>query len=141
MILWAARLRPYERGQAVEFPYLVDNMNEFPAGWFYIECPNRQNQVLTVSEISMQPSIRVELRPKKIGGQHRHHQLWCYHQGFIVNRHSGCVLGVEKAKTVDQCVFQSKRLQQGERKQTWRFENSKLLLCNGEMRYALVSAR
>ena len=110
-------------------------MSDFPVGWFYIECPNRQGQVLTVSEMAMQPSIRIELRPKKIGGQH--HQLWCYHQGFLVNKHSGCVLGVEKDKIKDQCIFQSKRLQQGEKKQNWCYENSKLILINGETRYAL----
>lgn len=89
-------------------------MSDFPTGWFYIECLNRQGQVLTVSDMSMQvgiipcieerdvrqgeilththiqqqPSVRVELRPKKIGGHP--HQLWCYHQGLLVNKHSGC---------------------------------------------------
>ncbi|KAL9538683.1 hypothetical protein MBANPS3_010751 [Mucor bainieri] len=82
-----------------------------------------------------QPSVRVELRPKKIGGHP--HQLWCYHQGFLVNKHSGCVLGVEKDKIKDQCVFQSKRLDQGEKKQTWHYDNSKLVLRHGSIGYAL----
>lgn len=49
------------------------------------------------------------------------------------------VLGVEKDKIKDQCVFQSKRLDQGEKKQTWHHDNSKLVLRNGDMGYALVS--
>lgn len=48
-------------------------------------------------------------------------------------------MGVEKDKIKDQYVFQSKRLQQGEKKQNWCYENSKLILINGEIRYALVS--
>ncbi|GAN04540.1 hypothetical protein MAM1_0066c04001 [Mucor ambiguus] len=118
-----------------KWPLTVDKMSDFPSGWFYIECLNRQGQVLTVSDMSMQPSVRVELRPKKIGGHP--HQLWCYHQGFLVNKHSGCVLGVEKDKIKDQCVFQSKRLDRGEKKQTWHYDNSKLVLRHEAIGYAL----
>ncbi|KAG2199380.1 hypothetical protein INT47_001562, partial [Mucor saturninus] len=106
-------------------------MSEFPVGWFFIQCPSRQDHVLTVSSLSMQPSIRVELRPKKKIGVMNRHQLWCYNQGYLVNKHSGCVLGVEKDKLKDQCIYQSRRSSEGtdRKKQLWKYdENQRLVL-------------
>lgn len=131
----------------------LDSVRHVDAGCYSLWVNTKTCKRLTHAE---QPSVRVELRPKKIGGHP--HQLWCYHQGFLVNKHSGCgnrmtptgkkclvlivlhaVLGVEKDKIKDQCVFQSKRLAQGEKKQTWEYVNSKLVLRHGDIEYALVS--
>lgn len=107
--------------------------DQFPQGWFYISCPSRQGQVLTVPNGATQPSTRVELRPKKkIGATNDSHQLWCYHNGYLVNKNSGCVLGAEKDKFKDQYVYQSKRSLVGSndrKRQIWKLnEEGKLIL-------------
>ncbi|KAI8981771.1 hypothetical protein BDF20DRAFT_986789 [Mycotypha africana] len=114
-------------------------MTGFPEGWFYIQCPSRQNQVLTVSKFTMQPSVRVELLPQKLGFDH---QLWCYHQGFLVNKHSGCVLGTERDRLKDQHIFQCKRLHSDNRKQQpWKYDEQeqKLIMTDvvDQVEYAL----
>ncbi|GAA5815989.1 hypothetical protein MFLAVUS_009508 [Mucor flavus] len=99
-----------------------------------LQCPSRQDHVLTVSSMSMKSSIRVELRPKK--GETNNHQLWCYNQGYFVNKHSGCVLGVEKDKFKGQFIFQSKK---GDaKKQVWKYDEEKrLMLTDDDTSYAL----
>ncbi|KAI9261013.1 hypothetical protein EDC94DRAFT_648914 [Helicostylum pulchrum] len=111
-------------------------MSEVPVGWFYIQCPSRQDHVLTVSSRSMKSSIRVELRPKK--GVTNNHQLWCYNQGYFVNKHSGCVLGVEKDKLKGQFIFQSKKSEDTKKQQVWKYDEEKrLVLTDDDTSYAL----
>ncbi|KAG2237458.1 hypothetical protein INT48_005491 [Thamnidium elegans] len=128
-------------------------MSEVPVGWFYVQCPSRQDQVLTVSSMSMKSSIRVELRPKKKIGVTNNHQLWCYNQGYLVNKHSGCgkkkkkkkklkrnrlliifgiVLGVEKDKLKGQFIFQSKKVDGDAKKQVWKYDEEKRLVLTGD---------
>ncbi|KAI8098034.1 uncharacterized protein B0P05DRAFT_523059 [Gilbertella persicaria] len=97
------------------------NLDEFPVGWFYIQCPTRQNQVLTVANMTMQPLTRVELRPKR----DEKHQLWCYHEGHLVNKYSGCVLGVEKQKISDATVYQIRR--PNDNKPLWQYKDKQLV--------------
>ncbi|OBZ85963.1 Receptor y region, transmembrane domain- and RING domain-containing protein 2 [Choanephora cucurbitarum] len=99
-------------------------MNSFPLGWFYIQSQN--GQVLTVANKTMQPSVRVELRPKK---PRENHQLWCYYQGYLVNKHSGCVLGVDRQKIKDQPVYQLKRISD-DIKQHWQYIQRQLVLAD-----------
>ncbi|KAI8072052.1 hypothetical protein BDF21DRAFT_424788 [Thamnidium elegans] len=77
-------------------------------------------------------SIRVELRPKKKIGVTNNHQLWCYNQGYLVNKHSGCVLGVEKDKLKGQFIFQSKKVDGDAKKQVWKYDEEKRLVLTGD---------
>lgn len=51
-------------------------------------------------------SIRVELRPKK--GETNNHQLWCYNQGYFVNKHSGCGKALDSKKKRNRLINKKK---------------------------------
>ncbi|CAO3619900.1 unnamed protein product [Cunninghamella echinulata] len=92
-------------------------------GWFYIVAPSQNNHVLTLSNVSYESGIRVELRPnsKEI------HQLWYLDEyGYIINKHSGCVLAVKnitKKKSVEgQNIIQaSRKTGSVAKEQQWEF--------------------
>ncbi|KAI8878815.1 hypothetical protein K501DRAFT_287690 [Backusella circina FSU 941] len=98
-------------------------MNEFPKGWFYIHCPSRFDQVLTLTSATMQPTQKIELRPK----QHSNRQLWTYNQGYLINKHTAYVLTVKDSKKTNQYIYPMPK-QEGE-DQRWKLdENMRLVL-------------
>ncbi|CAO3615831.1 unnamed protein product [Cunninghamella blakesleeana] len=92
-------------------------------GWFYIVSPSQHEHVLTVINMSYESGTRVELRPNTL----ENHQLWHLDKdGYIINKHSGCVLSVKsisKQRSVQgQNIIQSSRKKSSEAKeQQWEF--------------------
>ncbi|KAI9307087.1 hypothetical protein BJ944DRAFT_238170 [Cunninghamella echinulata] len=92
-------------------------------GWFYIVAPSQHGHVLTLSNMSYESGIRVELRPNNQGS----HQLWYLDEyGYIINKHSGCVLAVKnitKKKSVEgQNIIQTSRKNEpAAKEQQWEF--------------------
>ncbi|ORX56899.1 hypothetical protein DM01DRAFT_1406351 [Hesseltinella vesiculosa] len=81
-----------------------------PKGWIQIVSPSQHDHVLTVVGSSFEPLTRVELLPNVKG----HHQQWTYDAyGYLINRHSGCVLMVKsvskKSSVAKQQVIQGQR--------------------------------
>ncbi|CAO3590917.1 unnamed protein product [Absidia cylindrospora] len=78
--------------------------------WVYITSPSPHNHVLTVVDASFEPQARVELRPN-VQGTHR--QWYMDRFGFIINKHSGCVLSVKtitkKRSIQNQSIMQARR--------------------------------
>ncbi|ORZ14751.1 hypothetical protein BCR42DRAFT_452483 [Absidia repens] len=94
--------------------------------WAYITSPSRHNHVLTVVDASFEPQARVELRPNVQGT----HQQWYMDRfGFIINKHSGCVLSVKtitkKRSIQDQSIMQARRKDMKDAKgQQWEWITS-----------------
>ncbi|KAI9006556.1 hypothetical protein CLU79DRAFT_570492 [Phycomyces nitens] len=115
---------------------LIDlTMAGFPNGWFFITSPN--GHVLTITPISFQMSqaSRIELRPNVAGD----HQLWSHDDGYLVNKHSGCVLAIKNQPSKGQCLTSVMRepLERAEH-QRWEFNANRLVLITNHT-WSLVS--
>ncbi|KAI8137672.1 hypothetical protein BJV82DRAFT_333323 [Fennellomyces sp. T-0311] len=95
-------------------------------GWFFIQSTSHPNHVLTVINAAWQPGARIELRPL-VG---RKHQLWCFDDGFLVNKHSGCVMSVKSEKAVEnQTVIQARRQEnEASATQRWLYDDEARVL-------------
>ncbi|KAI7856136.1 hypothetical protein BDC45DRAFT_73600 [Circinella umbellata] len=76
---------------------------------------------------------RIELRPISV---EKKNQLWCFDQGFFVNKQSGCVISVKSDKVQNQNLIQSQRqphassvtTTQEQGLQEWQYQNGYLNL-------------
>ncbi|KAG2220048.1 hypothetical protein INT45_012224, partial [Circinella minor] len=121
--------------------------SSIPLGWFYIKSSSHPHHVLTVTQSPWQPGGRIELRPISV---EKKNQLWCFDQGFFVNKQSGCgelkkikssggksqVISVKSDKVQNQNLIQSQRqphissitMTQEQGLQEWQYQNGYLKL-------------
>ncbi|KAI8071727.1 hypothetical protein BC940DRAFT_293565 [Gongronella butleri] len=90
---------------------LIIQRMKIPDTWFVLVAPGCHGHALTVVNAAFEPYTRVEMRPHT----HGEHQQWRLDShGFLINRHSGCVLTVKSVSRKTSIARQ--QLIQGQRK-------------------------